>query len=708
MDPTVPPGGDLAALVGLLSASPTAAVLWDESGAIRWCNPAFATLLEQPSGALLGSSYWAVTTPGQKQREIGDLMAGRASYTKEFLRRDGATISVRAFGGVRTTCQGRDCYLAFFAVPEATDILRQEQRWRQADAAFLALARSPAIDEGVFEIALPRITETAAVLGCERSSLWLFAVDGRKMVCQDLFERSTNTHSAGAELHSEAYPGYFAALGTDRVVVAEDARNHPATREFLTGYLEPLGITSMLEAPIRHKGHIVGVLCTEHVGPPREFSLEEQGFLASLADMVTRVLDGVERRRAEEALQHANAQLARYADRLESTVADRTRALQAALREAEAAGRAKSEFIATISHELRTPMNGVLGMTELLMSTRLDEEQRLYVATLRRSGESLLSLINDILDFSKFEAGKVELEHTDVDLRGLVAEVFESLGPQASGKRLELVRAVAHDVPMRVLGDGLRVRQILINLVGNAIKFTQRGMVRVRVRVAEQLPLVLLFEVEDTGIGVPQDKVGKLFQLFSQVDSSTSREYGGTGLGLAICRRLVEAMGGNIWLESEVGKGSIFRFTLPTRATENVLELDPEDEESWSPVASGLRILLAEDNRVNQFVALRVLEKLGGVADLAQDGEEAVQMAQNRPYDLILMDVRMPRVDGLEATRRLRTLPILPRPYIVAVTANVRDEDRAACVAAGMDDFLAKPFKLDTLRPLLMRVPRRE
>jgi signal transduction histidine kinase/ActR/RegA family two-component response regulator len=408
------------------------------------------------------------------------------------------------------------------------------------------------------------------------------------------------------------------------------------------------------------------------------------------------------RKQAEQLLEHksrelyeANQQLQAQTAKLELTVLERTRALEEALAAMQDALRAKGEFLAVVSHEIRTPMNGVLGMAELLRLTDLTDEQRRYVSTIQTSGETLLAIINDILDMSKLDSGKVRLDARPLEPRVVLREVADLLGAQAQSKGLYLDVDVARDVPKWIAGDATRLKQIVTNLVGNALKFTHHGGVRVSLALVEA-GAILECQVQDTGIGIPPDKVGRLFERFSQVDSSINRRYGGTGLGLVICKHLVEAMGGVISAQSKQHRGSTFTFRIPFTPAEPPAAA-PAPASDAPAAACGLRILLVEDNPVNQMLAMGMLQKLGCTADLARDGEEALGMVRAVDYDLVLMDMQMPRMDGLTATRAIRGMSLRAQPQIVALTANAMESDRDLCLAAGMNDFLAKPFKVGEL-----------
>lgn len=404
-------------------------------------------------------------------------------------------------------------------------------------------------------------------------------------------------------------------------------------------------------------------------------------------------------------------ELEHYRRHLEEIVEERTSALVIAKEVAESASRAKSTFLANMSHELRTPMNAIMGMTELIFRRTSDPKQIEQLSKLKNASSHLLSVINDILDISKIEAGHLTLEEVRFKLSLVMENLVAFVGQKISEKGLKLfIKLPPEVINLTLLGDPLRFGQILLNLAGNAVKFTEQGAISVSIRKLEEGPddVLLRCEVRDTGIGISAVDQGRLFTAFEQADSSMTRKFGGTGLGLVISKRLVETMGGEIGIESALGQGSTFWFTARIKKTIGIAPLgmtisEPSAEEQLKRLHAGRRILIAEDEPINQEVSCSLLEDVGFVVELADDGEVAVELAQGTHFDLVLMDMQMPRMNGVDATRAIRHLPGYADIPILAMTANAFEEDRQICLAAGMNDHLGKPINPDRLYKVLLK-----
>lgn len=679
--------------------------------------------------------------------------------------------------------------------------------------------------------ALRRLLEVVSrTLAVARASAWFFNEDRTKFRCAGLYEASGQRFSEGLELATADYPSYFKALEDDRILAANDARSDPRTIEFLEHYLKPLGIAAMLDVPIKVGGKIIGVVCNEHTGSPREWLVDEENFGSAMADMIALIMESMERQKAEQALiqserhyrhlienasdtiaivdrdgtikycsppvqrmtgyapdyllgrkiydflhprdtgvlsgntsgiietprgdnmfrfrfKHADGcwrhfesvqtnllgdpavsgivinvrdvtdrvqaeeQLAQERLKLEETVRARTEELRASLSQLqdtnlrlEEANRHKSRFLSSMSHELRTPMNAILGFTDLLKGLffgPLNEKQSAYVEQVERSGRHLLSLINDLLDMAKIDAGAMDVAIEPFPPDECVNATVSMLNAQIRHKKLTVEIETAKSVSL-IYGDLRKCKQIMLNLLSNALKYTGEGG-RIIIKTELDRAEGIRISVSDTGIGIPPEEHEKIFSEFHQTDRARDEQLGGTGIGLALTKRLVELHGGKIGVESEVGKGSRFWFTLPQDGKRAALMGETKDGETQVGLAREKRILVVEDNEINLAMILDMLSLHGHRVVVARNGVEAIDLAKTHSPELILMDIRMPVMDGLEATRRLRAMEQFKELPIVALTASAGSDSEEMCLAAGCSAHLPKPVQTKQLFEMLDR-----
>lgn len=679
---------ELKRLSQAVEQSPTSVVITDTIGKIIYVNKYFSDITGYKHHEVIGKSPSILKSGNFTKtdyKQLWDTILSGNTWKGELLNKKKNGELFWEFVSISPILDQEKNIRSFLAVKE--DITSRKEREKmfkdkanrldQHSKYLLKLTRGADLTNNGIDNAFNIITNYAANgLSVSRASIWLFKNEKTSLSCVNLFDNNTGQKVDQLVINSEDYPEYFEAIKKNTPVITVDVINDNRTHKLYKKYLPNENIRSVLIMPIWLRGEIIGIISNENRDKIKNWEPDEESYIRSLADFVSLSIEADDRRKAQEA--------------------------------AEAATRAKSDFIANMSHEIRTPMNAVIGLTHLLTKTDLTKKQEDYIRKIDSSSKNLLGIINDILDFSKIEAGKLEIEHVNFNLNEVLDNILNIINLRAQSKGIELILDIEKNVPRELNGDPLRIGQVLLNLANNAVKFTDIGEIVIKSEIVSTVDntAILKFSVKDTGIGLTDDQIVKLFKSFSQADTSTTRKYGGTGLGLSISKKLTEMMNGKINVESEYGVGSTFSFTVEC----NILQKKTNNKLQIPKFIENLRVLIVDDNDSAREVLTNYLVEYGFDVVAVTSGYEAIStflMANgknNNPFDLILMDFKMPKLNGLETVKEIKKLKKLKQPQIILITSYGREDIINESETIGIESFLLKPVTQSTLYDTILSI----